>query len=438
MSEQHLTARVPELPAVTESLSLFDKLIIWIAATNKTSQVEIGTIMQFFALGGSVGGGGVTPPNSADKGRYTFEATQAQIDQGSDKLTIYLPQFAGKNFTLRMDFRDLLDSEYEVLNAGGFHLTIPGVEEIIAGTRFTLDFAEKIATGGDPVASGGALFSGKLVVNVNKTMTTADIGKIIQFRAGSTRVSVTLPDMLQVPLYTPFIIEAATGNTKQNIVQTQADQYIYMENEQYSKLYVGPGQSLWMYRDSDGYFVFNDFAKHYKDIGIPYARWKVEAGELMLDGTEYLRADYPLLWEYAQTLASQGSLVSDAVWNTPAAVTPNNQLTERPYRGKWSTGNGTTTFRVPDFMNMTIRGLKSAADNERVDSAPGNYQKHMLELHTHPFDLPRDNGAGSLDVQSINDTPGSDEGYAPAGNTGGAGGAETRMDNIGMYWVVKY
>ncbi|EAW2493058.1 tail fiber domain-containing protein [Salmonella enterica subsp. enterica] len=66
------------------------------------------------------------------------------------------------------------------------------------------------------------------------------------------------------------------------------------------------------------------------------------AGYIPADGKEYDRADYPDLW--AAIDKGMFQKVTDAQWlNGPGGV-PKGQ-----YRGMYSTGNGTTTFRVPDL-----------------------------------------------------------------------------------------
>lgn len=60
---------------------------------------------------------------------------------------------------------------------------------------------------------------------------------------------------------------------------------------------------------------------------------------LLLQGQLVNRADYPDLWQFAQ---NSGNLVPDSDWSN--------------YKGSFSTGNGSTTFRLPDFRGLVPVG----------------------------------------------------------------------------------
>lgn len=96
------------------------------------------------------------------------------------------------------------------------------------------------------------------------------------------------------------------------------------------------------------------------------SRTSARAGYLKLNGAVLSRASYPALWAYAQ---SSGALVSDATWLATSW-------------GCFSTGDGATTFRIPD-----LRGehLRSWDDGRGADSgrAIGTYQASQNLSHLH-------------------------------------------------------
>ena len=65
----------------------------------------------------------------------------------------------------------------------------------------------------------------------------------------------------------------------------------------------------------------------------------IPVGCIACDGSTYNRTTYPKLYEW---LTEQNIMVSDSSWNSTA--NSNNG-----YCTKFSTGNGSTTFRVPNF-----------------------------------------------------------------------------------------
>ncbi|HEM7803765.1 phage tail protein [Burkholderia cenocepacia] len=95
-------------------------------------------------------------------------------------------------------------------------------------------------------------------------------------------------------------------------------------------------------------------------------RNSVRAGCLKLDGTLLKRADYPQLWAYAQ---ASGALATEKDWAAG-------------WWGCFSTGDGETTFRIPEFRGEGIR----CADGGRGADAGrgvGSWQDSQNRSHAH-------------------------------------------------------
>ena len=87
------------------------------------------------------------------------------------------------------------------------------------------------------------------------------------------------------------------------------------------------------------------------DFRLVDSRAFIQASDVVSDGQLLNRADYPELWEYAQMLTP----ITDEAW-----------LADPQQRGKYSLGNGTTTFRVPDRNGVqanSIAGLFGRGDS---------------------------------------------------------------------------
>lgn len=103
------------------------------------------------------------------------------------------------------------------------------------------------------------------------------------------------------------------------------------------------------------------------DFHLRDSRAFIPAFEVASDGQLLNRADYPDLWAYAQLL----SPIEDSLW-----------LSNKFKRGRYSTGDGTTTFRVPDrngIQDGSVRALygrgdggSSAANGDVFESAAPN------------------------------------------------------------------
>lgn len=126
-------------------------------------------------------------------------------------------------------------------------------------------------------------------------------------------------------------------------------------------------------------------------------------------GGEFNRADYPKLWTYLQ--ANPSLVKTQAQWTTEA--TANGGIC-----GFFSSGNGTTTFRVPNLDKAFLR-----PDSRDIAS----YQADIFESHTHAYSV----GIHSMAVSSVANGHGINANPVN-GTTGGTGGAETRPKNIAV------
>ena len=86
------------------------------------------------------------------------------------------------------------------------------------------------------------------------------------------------------------------------------------------------------------------------DFRLVDSRAFIQANDVVADGQLLNRTDYPELWAYAQMLTP----IADSVWQSDTSQ-----------RGKYSTGDGSTTFRVPDrngAQSGSISGLFARGD----------------------------------------------------------------------------
>ena len=163
------------------------------------------------------------------------------------------------------------------------------------------------------------------------------------------------------------------------------------------------------------------------------------SGYLITQGQLISRTTYASLWTFAQ---SSGNLISDATW------------TGGQY-GSFSTGDGSTTFRIPQFGGYFLRALDNGNGIDPA-RAIGTVQQNQNQVHTHTA------------VSTVTD-PGHLHGgvFQPTGNTLGdarvtnessmdgvtgtaitditvatananSGGTESRPVNIAILTCIKY
>lgn len=123
-------------------------------------------------------------------------------------------------------------------------------------------------------------------------------------------------------------------------------------------------------------------------------------------GGEFNRADYPKLWAYLQ--ANPSLVKTQAQWQTEA--TANGGIC-----GYFSSGNNSTTFRVPNLDKAFLR-----PDSRGVAS----YQVDEFKSHTHTYKA----GQDSLSGESFHSTLWSGHNLT----TDASGGDETRPKNIAV------
>lgn len=172
--------------------------------------------------------------------------------------------------------------------------------------------------------------------------------------------------------------------------------------------------------------------------GVPVGATMVVAAEtapvgwLHMNGAEVNRADYPDLWAHAQ--ANANLLVVEASWAAN--------------KGKFSSGNGATTFRVPDVRGRFFRAWDNGAGVD-AGRAIGSLQAPMVQEHAHatssgmnapgPFGATDTGGRQGITQDGDNfwDRTNTGTDYDGTVNAAGVIGSETRPTNVAYMACIK-
>jgi hypothetical protein len=143
-------------------------------------------------------------------------------------------------------------------------------------------------------------------------------------------------------------------------------------------------------------------------------------GYLKLNGALVSRTTYAALWAHA-TVGANNNLVSEATWSGGAS-------------GSFSTGDLSTTFRLPDMRGEFMRWYD---DSRGIDSGRviGVRQADLLRDHTHGATQPTGSYNSPGGATNVSGVPSFSN---TSGVNSGLGGTETRPRNIPLLACIKY
>ncbi len=271
------------------------------------------------------------------------------------------------------------------------------------------------------IAASGSYSKYVSVTTASYSISGNDMGAL--FIASASASAVTLPLLSSVPrvgaAYT-FMNLKASGNV--TITRSGSNTLSGVSGSSVSVV-LAPYQSVTLIRLSvDVWAVIGSSMNDTQNaqIGIGCVIWSpcralIPAGFVPGDGQTLTRANYPGLVGRLGTLPT----VTEANWLAAAAN-----------RGSYSMGDGSTTFRVPDYngkyssdVSVFFRGDGGNAD------AVGIVQSSQNLAHAHTVGAgPSESGGGNAD-----------DGNSSAGSfsTGQSGGTEARPVNVAGIWCIR-
>lgn len=235
-------------------------------------------------------------------------------------------------------------------------------------------FYPKITVVTPSVQSGGAsLFGSVKIITADTSLSNTDMGKAIWLKGTNPALNLTLPDITTVlenriiAVFSQggFHINAAIkayGTDKIDWLGGNLTEVVIGQSEQIQIFkWVNPSDTAeynWKVLIAEGNFKTVG-EKIYTDLMRPI-------NTIFADGSLLSRTAYKRLWNYVQSLDAS-DLVSDATWSGGIAQ-----------QGKYSTGDGSTTFRIPKIYNT---GYLRGVDN--VTRKAGAYQADDVKPHNH-------------------------------------------------------
>lgn len=201
-------------------------------------------------------------------------------------------------------------------------------------------------------------------------------------------------------------------------------------------VYLYVGEMIKVVKKENVFYVL-EFRGQLDEVGEILHKARKPAYAIEAKGQLVNRADYPRLWEWVKLggalSGSSGIYVSDAAW----------LMTGGEYTGMFSSGNGTTTFRMPDLRAQFIRSLDNgrSIDTGRMGYQEGSAEGDSNKNHTHKMYNKKRNFPSSVIGEGTPVTLPAIDGPAVVDNsqiTGESGSGESRPKNIAFTAYIKY
>lgn len=430
------TARIPELTAHGDPITLDDEIALYVTALNKTRHATIAQLKTAI-----LNSSGQTYPPIYYAGELLYIVPD-DIEPGVTTMTN--SDLAGKSFSLKRGGIPLIpqtdperpDAEYEILETGGFSLLQDG-DELRPGERYELYIFSLVGASQGGTSGGGAgtnnFFDGDFEITTDLTLNSSHFNKLLQLRSISP-LSITLPSVVDVPDNQILVFETTINHVTESRIATSGGQYILGQGQSRNWIYMRLGETLWLKRTDSGWYVINDFMKIYDGLGQITALYKAGHNQLECSGQQVSRASYPRLWDWVQSLGY--ALVDEAIWQTASVSMGGGRTVAYPYRGCFSKGDNSTTFRLPDLRGLFLRGIKSGDD--RYYNHEGGYQDDMIRQHIHDGQI-QTGGSNNTDPVAAYKKSNLSDGWGSTSLVSilPTGGTDTRPENAAVKWVIN-
>jgi hypothetical protein len=258
--------------------------------------------------------------------------------------------------------------------------------------------------------------------------TATDARCLLSFTINDNK-TFTLPDVSTLKIGTIISINLKTTGIKALTVQTQAiSQLIYDGTTAVWVMYMHDSERLKLVAAEDHWEI--ELADgNFKTAGMDfYSRKRNFRNAIIAQGQTVLRQDMPRLAAFALSLPNT---VPDYTWTSYSHV-----LDSAYSRGFYSSGDGSTSIRLPDESGLFTRAMDPGhlIDNDRVTYVPGEFQGMMLQSHTHDLKYFAKGGGDGNNVLGIEAAL-----YTVSMPlVQPTGGAETRPVNIAKYPLILY
>jgi hypothetical protein len=283
------------------------------------------------------------------------------------------------------------------------------------------------------------------VLTDNDDFNAADIGNLLLFNISDNK-TFSLPTSQSLPSGTRIAIQAIIPTIKALTVQGSNPiidggiSWVKWDDNATSGMYLHDGDKLILVAADDHWIVEKADGNFY-NAGESFSGRKQARNSFVANGTTYNRSDIPRVTLFALSLG--GGIVSDATWLSDPGGAP-------VYRGCYSSGNGSTTIRLPDERGLSDRHLDlgRGLDIYRMYNQAGGFEEEQLQKHDHIMHGkgPIPGGGGPYWMTNKNagysgggsNALGGRQTVDPDMRTGDSVGTQNIVKNIGKIPLIRY
>jgi hypothetical protein len=332
----------------------------------------------------------------------------------------------------------------------GFKLLAPG-DVFGMNEKAVIHFYPQVAA--SPSAPTAKLISSTIILTSNTILDNTALGKSYLLQGSGGYFDVTLPDLSSISDNKPIFFLSSGGSHINVGIKCFGSQLFQWSGGSTSKLILAQNEQMMVYKltypDASQRWLVAQISDTVRMVGeIVLSYTKTEQNTLFLDGNQSLsRTNYARLWNFVNAMDAD-SRVTGAAWSHTFG--PLDGVTYYDNKGKFSEGDGSTTFGLPlAFLYGFFRLVQGATSANK----PGRLEVGTMFDHSHPTltgTIP-----GAPNGLSPSGTNGGYNGLhtsksdlsGPAFNRPGAGndgsvlvrvGSEVRPDNIGIYASIRF
>jgi hypothetical protein len=317
-----------------------------------------GTIRANFSIDPATGGTEIRLP------LFIYAGLTAGFPVGSNTYTDIT--LAGSLFDLEIRGAGTQNpsTEYTFDNVNGIiAVTVPSGYQTQSGECWVIHFLP-IVVDAPPATPSATPFSTFAQLVSDTVLTSSDQGKGFFIQSGTSKIQITLPAASTVSSLSPWYFMSGNGLHVNAVIKASAGDTIFYfggpVRGDSSKVVLGQWESGQLIPISTNGWIWIPFGSDSRQVGEICMSYNAfpPVNTILANGTVLSRTVYVRLWDYVQSL-DPSIVVNDANWLNTSL---NNF-------GRFSLGDGSSTFRIPDLTKTGFLQFVNGASRKA-----GSYQ----------------------------------------------------------------